>query len=59
VGPRSDLDAVAKRKYPCPWRELNPGIPVRDLVTVFIELIRLSKLLVDDTKKVCPSFEYT
>jgi hypothetical protein len=27
VGPRSDLDAVVKRKSLCPWRESNHGLP--------------------------------
>jgi hypothetical protein len=41
VGPRTGLDAVAKRKikshYTC--RELNPGRPARSIVTVLTELV--------------------
>jgi hypothetical protein len=32
------LEAVAKRKYPCPFREPNPGRPAHSLVTVLTEL---------------------
>jgi hypothetical protein len=34
VGPRAHLDAVAKRRIPCPCRESNPGRPARSLVTI-------------------------
>jgi len=35
VGPRTGLNAVAKRKYSCPCWESNPGRPARSLVTIF------------------------
>jgi len=35
VGPRLCLDAMAKRKDPCPCLESNPSHPARSLVTVF------------------------
>jgi len=40
VGPRADLDAVAKRKksHHCSYRELNPGRPARNLVTILTTL---------------------
>jgi hypothetical protein len=46
VSPRAGLDAVAKRKNPCPCRELNPGRPACSLVIMLSELPRL--LLEDD-----------
>jgi len=33
-GPRAGLEAVAKRKIPCPCRESNPGRPAGSLVTI-------------------------
>jgi hypothetical protein len=41
VCPRTDLDAVAKRKksLPYPWQESNPGRPARSLVSILIELL--------------------
>jgi hypothetical protein len=41
VGPRSGLDAVAKRKIPCLCRESNPGRPAHSLVAAPPELSRL------------------
>jgi hypothetical protein len=41
MGPRACLDAVDKRKIPCPWRELNSGRPANSLVTTLTELFRL------------------
>jgi hypothetical protein len=43
VGPRASLDAVTKRKksHNCPFRELNPGLPARSVVTIVSELPRL------------------
>jgi hypothetical protein len=38
VRPRACLDTVARRKYPSPCRESNPGHPARSLVTVLSEL---------------------
>jgi len=38
VGPRVDLDTVAKRSS-CPFRELNLGYPVRSLVVTLTELL--------------------
>jgi hypothetical protein len=35
VGPRFGLDAM--KKYPCPYRESNPGRPALSLVTVFTD----------------------
>jgi len=29
MGPRAELDVVAKRKNPCPYRESNTGCPAR------------------------------
>jgi len=37
VGPRAGLDAVAKRKNPCPCRKPNTGPPHRKLVTILTE----------------------
>jgi len=34
VGPKADLDGVAKRKNPCPYRESKAGCPARSLVTI-------------------------
>jgi len=42
VGPRADLNAVAKRKDICPRRESNPDPPSRSLVTMLTALLRLS-----------------
>jgi hypothetical protein len=41
VSPRVGLDAVNKRKIPCPCRDSNPGLPSRNLVTILTELSRL------------------
>jgi len=38
VGPTADVDAVARRKDPMPYQELNPGCPARSLVTIQTEL---------------------
>jgi hypothetical protein len=39
VGPRAGLDtAVAKIKYPCPYRESNPSCPVRRSVTSYLNI---------------------
>jgi hypothetical protein len=43
--PRVDLDALTKRKGPCPFQESNPGRPARILVTVLTELSWLLNLL--------------
>jgi len=40
-GPQTSLNAVAKNKYPCPYREQNPGRPARSPVTTLTELSRL------------------
>jgi hypothetical protein len=37
----SGMDAVAKRRILCPFRESNPGRPVQSLVTILTELSRL------------------
>jgi hypothetical protein len=34
VGPRADLDAVAKRKISCLLREFNPSLPACSLATI-------------------------
>jgi len=34
LGPRSSLDAVAKKNFSCSYRELNPSRPARSLVTL-------------------------
>jgi hypothetical protein len=34
VGPRANMDAVAKKKGPCPYRESNPGRSACSLVTI-------------------------
>jgi len=34
VGPRSGIDVLAKRQYPCRCWESNPGRPARSLVAV-------------------------
>jgi len=41
MGPRVRLDAVAKRKNPSRYREMNLGCSVRSLVTILSELPRL------------------
>jgi len=41
VGSRICLDAMTKRKIPCPFRKSNPGLPVRRLLTTLTELSRL------------------
>jgi hypothetical protein len=38
VGLTTGQDAVAKRKYPCIYRESNPGRPARSLVTILTQL---------------------
>jgi hypothetical protein len=38
VGPKAGLDAVAKRKVPCPWQESNSGSPDRSLINIPTEL---------------------
>jgi hypothetical protein len=40
-GPQRSLDAMAKRKDSCPYRESNPGCPARSLVTILTELHEL------------------
>jgi hypothetical protein len=42
VGRRAGLDAVEKRQISCSYRELNHGHPARSLVTIQIELTRLT-----------------
>jgi len=41
VGTRADLNAVVKRKYPCLCQESNPGLAVRNLVTMLTEQPRV------------------
>jgi hypothetical protein len=41
VGPRAGLDAVAKRKIPCPCRESSPDRSARNLVGIRTELIHI------------------
>jgi hypothetical protein len=43
VGPRTGLDAVARKKNMIPFRELNPDRPARSLVTTLTELLQLHK----------------
>jgi hypothetical protein len=43
MGPRVDLDAVAKRKIPCLCQESNPGSPARSVITTLTELSRLQQ----------------
>jgi hypothetical protein len=38
VGPRAGLDAVAKRKIPCPSPESKPGRPARSLAIILTEI---------------------
>jgi len=38
MGPRAGPDAVAKRNYPCPHRESNPGRLALSLVTKLSEI---------------------
>jgi len=38
VGLRASLDAVAKRKNPCPFRKSDHGRPARSLATILTEL---------------------
>jgi hypothetical protein len=38
MGPKADLDSVAKRKILCPCRELKTDHPACSLVTVMTEL---------------------
>jgi len=42
VGPRAGPNAVAKRKYTCPFRKWNPGSPDCSLVNKLKELPRLT-----------------
>jgi hypothetical protein len=48
AGPGAGLDAVAKRRNPCPRLELKPGRSVRSSV---ITLTELSRLLTKGHKK--------
>jgi hypothetical protein len=41
VDTRASLNAVAKKKIPCFYRESNAGLPFRSLVTILTELHRL------------------
>jgi len=41
MGPRASLEAVAKRKIPCPRRESNAGRPARSLVAMLTEFSRI------------------
>jgi hypothetical protein len=43
VGPRAVLDAAVKAKIflRFPYREPNPGLPVRRLVTILTELLQI------------------
>jgi len=43
VGRRAGLDAVAKTKSRCSYRESNSDRSVRSLVTIWIEIPRLEK----------------
>jgi hypothetical protein len=41
VGLRAGLDAVARRKIPCPCQKPSPSRQARSLVTILTELFRL------------------
>jgi hypothetical protein len=43
MGPRADLDAIAKRKNSCPYQELNPSYSAHSLVTILNELPQIIK----------------
>jgi hypothetical protein len=42
---RSGMEAVAKKKNPCPYRESKPGPPARSLVTILTEIFRLLHII--------------
>jgi len=45
MGPRADLDAVAKKKKnPCPCRKSNPGRPACSSVIILTEMTEISQL---------------
>jgi hypothetical protein len=44
VGPIDGLDGMAKRKIPCPRRELYPGRPAGSLVSALTELPQILRL---------------
>jgi hypothetical protein len=46
VGPRTGLDAVAKRKIPSPFRESNPNHPAHSQVALPTELSRYCRMLI-------------
>jgi len=40
MGPRANLNAVARRKSPSPYRKSNPGRPARSVTAVlFVNMI--------------------
>jgi hypothetical protein len=45
LGARARQDAVAKRKYFCPYWESNPGLPAPSPVTLLPELSRSTKVV--------------
>jgi hypothetical protein len=50
LGPRAGLDTVAKTISSRPYRESNPGRPVRNLVTVLTELRQLQSHVISQYK---------
>jgi hypothetical protein len=52
VGPSSGLDAVAKKKNPYPWRELNRSRTACNLVTILTELPRLLTVSIRNVKRI-------
>jgi hypothetical protein len=47
VGARAILDAVAKRRNACLYREMNPGLPIRSLVTVLTTTVPAEGSVID------------
>jgi hypothetical protein len=54
VSPRAGSDAVARRRYPSPYRESSPGRPAHILVTILTELPQLLRVpqKLNETRKI-------
>jgi hypothetical protein len=51
VDPRAGLDAVAKRKKPCPCQALSPSHPLYSIVSILTELSHFFAVYVLPSKK--------